>query len=419
MVKWFHSGMPGAPVIANAWGDMTAALDACLATGFNVRTALSLTRVDDVATATFGAGHGYVAGSVLRIAGCDQAAYNGDFRVIGATLTTVSFRVSGTPATPATTSSSITARVAPLGFDIVWSDVHKRVYRSPNPASNRPYLRVHDALPVGYTTTWAKFARVTMAAGMSDIDTFVGARAPYEPTAPTRNEEPSGSGSGMYSGWFKWVYGRSDTAETGDGGSAPRSWVLIGDDRGFYLACPVHTYAWGPDRILYAFGDFDSFRPNDAVNAILFAAERYAPVGTYSTHAAGESHSTTAGNSTGKVVLGAHTQIGNGVRVALSSIGDPSTETPSSGQTATFVYPNGPDQALLAHPIYLRETGNHLRGRLPGILWVPQANPVPHLTEVTDVIGYAGRRLLYVGLSGASPASDAAGFLFDIEGPWR
>ena len=66
--------------------------------------------------------------------------------------------------------------------------------------SNRHYLRVDDSLPAGYTTTWAKFARVTIAEGMADIDTFVGAQAPFTPDAPTRNEMPTNTGTAMYPG---------------------------------------------------------------------------------------------------------------------------------------------------------------------------------------------------------------------------
>ena len=190
-VKWLYQGMTGAPVLTNTWGSLTALLDACLVTGFNLQTVSSITRSGSTATATLTAGHGFVVDQVMLIAGCDQAEYNGEFTVTAITATTVSFTVSGTPVTPATTAGAITLKVAPLGFEIAFTGSNKRVYRSPNPLSNRHYLRVDDSLPTGYTTGWAKFARVTMAEAMADVDTCVGGRAPYDANAPTKNEVPS------------------------------------------------------------------------------------------------------------------------------------------------------------------------------------------------------------------------------------
>ena len=213
-VKWMHQGVAGAPVLTNNWGSLTALLDACLVNGFNLQTVSAITRTDSTATATLTAGHGFMVDQVVLVAGCDQPQYNGEFTVTAVTSTTVSFTVNGTPVTPATTATSLTMKVAPLGFEIAYTGTNKRAYRSPNPRSNRPFLRVDDSLPTGYTTTWAKFGRVTIAEGMSDIDTFVGGRAPWEPAAPTRNEVPSGSGTTMYTGWFKWYYARQSYAET-------------------------------------------------------------------------------------------------------------------------------------------------------------------------------------------------------------
>ena len=123
-------------------------------------------------------------------------------------------------------------------------------YRSPNPQSNRHFLRVDDSLPSGYTSSWAKFGRVTIAEGMSDIDTFVGAQAPFTPAAPTRNEVPTGSGTTMYVGWFKWYYARNSYNEnSGDNGNWARSWVLVGDDRAL-LAHRLTDACLSPIRLI-------------------------------------------------------------------------------------------------------------------------------------------------------------------------
>ena len=114
-VKWMHNGFAGAPVLTNSWGSLTALLDACLVNGFNLKMVTALSRTDDTATATIGTGHGFVVDQVVLVEGCDQPSYNGEFTVTAITSTTVSFRVAGEPASPATTQTGITLKIAPLG----------------------------------------------------------------------------------------------------------------------------------------------------------------------------------------------------------------------------------------------------------------------------------------------------------------
>jgi len=418
-VKWFHQGMTGAPVLTNTWGSMTALLDACLINGFNLQTATSITRDGNTAIATLSSGHGFMVDQVILVAGCTQPEYNGEFTVTAVTANTVKFTVSGEPASPATTASTITVKVAPLGFEIVFNNSNKRVYRSPNPLSNRHYLRVDDSLPTGYTTTWAKFARVTLAEGMADIDTCVGARAPYDPANPAKNEVPSGSGTSMYSGWFKWFYARQAAAETGgDGGTVARSWVLLGDDRGFFLA---NASGWSGDaRLLYAFTDFDSYKAGDNYASYLLAAERYQTASSSGlTYPYQEAYSAQSNETTGKVCLRNHTQIGDQCRLGMLSLNDGNGQN-ISGRSGNIPFPNGPDYSLILHPISLRETsGGHLRGVLPGLYWLHQNQPYDHLSLIDNVLGYPGRKFLIVTLSSYSSEVNTCGFAFDLTGPWR
>lgn len=421
-VKWMHNGFAGAPVLTNNWGSLTALLDACLVNGFNLKTVTALSRTDDTATATIGSGHGFMVDQVVLVEGCDQPSYNGEFTVTAITSTTVSFRVDvdgGEPASPATTQTSITMKIAPLGFEIVFTGTNKRVYRSPNPLSNRHYLRVDDSLPEGYTTTWAKFARVTIAEGMTDIDTFVGAQAPFTPGAPTRNEVPTGSGTTMYAGWFKWYYARQSYAETsGDNGNWSRSWVLIGDDRGFFL---VNSSGYQGDwRVLHAFTDFDSYKPGDNFASYLVSSERYQQASyTGGSYPYQDAYSAYAQDTTGKICMRDYTGIGGNCRLGMLSLNDGNNQN-ISGRSGAIPFPNGPDYGLILHPIYLRETsGGHLRGTLPGMLWVHQNQPYGHLTMIDNVIGYEDRKFLYVTVSSYSSEANSCGFCFDITGPWR
>ena len=49
-VKYFNSGMTGAPQISNNWGDLVTMLDACLVNGFALKAIDTLTFADGVAT---------------------------------------------------------------------------------------------------------------------------------------------------------------------------------------------------------------------------------------------------------------------------------------------------------------------------------------------------------------------------------
>jgi hypothetical protein len=418
-VKWMHNAFAGAPVLTNNWGSLTALLDACLVTGFNLKTVTALARTGDVATATIGTGHGFAVDQVVLVEGCDQPSYNGEFTVTAITSTTVSFRIEGDPASPATTQTSITMKIAPLGFEIVFTGTNKRVYRSPNPLSNRHYLRVDDSLPEGYTTSWAKFGRVTIAEGMSDIDTFVGAQAPFTPGAPTRNEVPTGSGTAMYMGWFKWYYARNSYNEnSGDNGNWSRSWVLVGDDRGFFL---TNSSGYQGDwRVLHAFTDFDSYKPGDNFASYLIASERYQQVSyTGGSYPVSDAYSCYSLDTTGKICMRDYTGIGGNQRIGMFSLNDGNNQN-ISGRSGAIPFPNGPDYGLILHPIYLREaSGGHLRGTLPGMFWVHQNQPYDHLTKIDNVIGYEDRKFLYVTIASYSNEANSCGFCFDITGPWR
>lgn len=417
-VKWMHNGFAGAPVLTNNWGSLTALLDACLVNGFNLKTVTALSRTDDTATATIGSGHGFMVDQVVLVEGCDQPSYNGEFTITAITSTTVSFRVPGEPASPATTQTGITMKIAPLGFEIAFTGTNKRAYRSPNPLSSRHFFRVDDSLPEGYTTSWAKFGRVTIAEGMSDVDTFVGAQAPFTPGAPTRNEVPTGSGTTMYAGWFKWYYARQSYAETsGDNGNWGRSWVLIGDDRGFFL---INSSGYQGDwRVLHAFTDFDSYKPGDNFASYLIASERYQQANyTGGSYPYQDAYSCQSLDTTGKICMRDYTQLGGNVRLEMLSLNDQNAQS-ISGRTGAIPFPNGPDYGLILHPIYLRESGGHLRGVLPGMLWVHQNQPYGHLTMIDNVIGYEDRKFLYVTIASYSSEGNSCGFCFDITGQWR
>lgn len=428
-VKWMHSNMQGAPQITNANGDLTTTLDAVLVTGFNLRTVTSITRQDNTATLTIASGHLYEVGQIVRISGCDQPAYNGDKRVLTRTANTLTLEVTGDPVSPAT-GANIQIRTPGLGFEIAFSGTQKRAYRSPNVESTRPILRVDDSLDPAYNASYAKKGKVTLCEGMSDIDTFVGKQAPYNSDFPTRNHLATGSGTTVIDGWHKWYYAlRTDSytyvteAMGAPGGS--KSWVVVGDDRGFYFFVEWHA---GQGRVMYAFTDFKSYRAGDAYNTILVATDAYMTANNQFAYVQGSTadwntYSTRTHNSTGKLALAAHTQVGVPAGLFFTSLAtNPSGASVATGYATGVPWPNGPDYGLLFHPVYLQEaSGNHLRGQMPGMLWIHNNWPaVSHLEILDGVGGYAGRKFLIVAAHyyESTTSMNRCRVAFDITGPW-
>ena len=418
-VKYFNSGMTGAPQISNNWGDLVTMLDACLVNGFALKAIDTLTCVDGVATATISAGHAYRPEQVVEIAGADQPEYNGEVRVIAATATSFTYAVIGTPVSPATSATSISAKVAPLGWEKAFAGTNKAAYRSQNPASPQNLLLIDDSLKTpGYTTTWAKWANVGIVEDLSDIDTIVGAQAPFDPNNPTQNWKQVQANQW---GWYKWYHARTSGYDnSGDSGGGNRNWVLIGDDRLFYLfVTNAAGYGWY-GRNGYCFGDITSFKPADNYATVLAAEDIYwsnsssgysSYPGQYNGYGLTQSLEFTA-----KVLLRNHTQLGNPVRFGLTSLNT------NNGQQVCgrgpMPFPNGPDYSLWLLPTYVRQEDGHMRGLMPGMLWMPQDRPYSDQTIVDNVVGQTGRKFLLVRTQYSSEA-EGAQIAFDITGPWR
>ncbi len=418
-VKYFNSGMTGAPQIANNWGDLVTMLDACLVNGFALKAIDTLTFANGVATATITSGHAYLKEQVVLIAGAEQPEYNGSFRVLTTTTTTFTYTMTGTPVSPATTTTNLSAKVAPLGWEKPFAGTNKAAYRSKNPQSPQNILLIDDNLKTpGYTTTWAKWANVGIVEDLSDIDTLVGAQAPYDPNKPTQNWKQVEANQW---GWHKWYHARTNGYDnSGDSGAGNRNWVLIGDDRLFYLFCSnAAGYGWN-GRNCYCFGDINSFKPGDNYATVLCADDIYwsnsssgyqSYPGQYNGYGL-----VTSLEFTGKVLLRNHTQLGNPVRFGLTSLNTNNGQQVCGRGPTPF--PNGADYSLWLLPTYVRQEDGHMRGLMPGMLWMPQDRPYSDQTIVDNVVGQAGKRFLLVRTQYSSE-TEGAQIAFDITGPWR
>ncbi len=415
-VKFFSSAMAGSPQLSNNWGDLITVLDACLVNGFALKVITSLSHQDGLATATIATGHDYQPYQVLELSGADQPEYNSLVRVISASSNQFTFAVPADAPSPATSTSSLSVKLAPLGWDKPFAGTHKAAYRSRHPQSPQNLLLIDDSLKTpGYTSSWAKWANVGIVEDLADIDTPVGAQAPYEPNAPRQNWKKVVTDQW---GWFKWYHARSAGYDShGDGGAGERQWLLIGDERLFYLWC---TNAPGADwygRNFYCFGDIQSFKAGDNFHTILCADDNLLSNANYYSYP-GESNGNgliASLNYTGKVLLRNHTQLGNPTRFGVTSLNTNNSQQISGRGTMPF--PNGADYSLWLLPCFVQQEDGHIRGSLPGMLWIPQDRPYSDQTVIDNVVGQAGKRFLLIRTQYASEA-EGAQVALDLSGPW-
>ena len=80
----------------------------------------SLTSAASVATVTISAGHGYIDGQSILMAGANQAEYNGVFEITYISTTQFSYTITGSPVSPAT--GTITALRTVTNFKVPFSD---------------------------------------------------------------------------------------------------------------------------------------------------------------------------------------------------------------------------------------------------------------------------------------------------------
>ena len=390
-VKFVHSSMTGAPQLSGTAGSLIALLDACLVNGFGGGNVDSLAINSNVVTATRSAGHPYEVGSVCEIAGASVTGggtVNGQFIVTGVTTTTWTYAVTGVSNQTAT--GSITHKAAALGWEKPFSGTNLAVYRSPNVAGTRCFLRVNDTGTVD--------ARAIGFENMTDVNTGTG-------LFPTNVQ--------LASGVF-WT--KSETAN-----AITRPWIIVGDSRGFYLCIQTTSGNTNAYNTSY-FGDINSVKSPDPYSCMLagFSTTR--------------SFSSSAGSSNGDMQLispaspvdasylpRSSSGIGSAIQPRTStlamSISNSSYFSGASNNSGVLLFPNIGDNGLYIAPIYCIDNSPQLayRGVIPGLYFSAQAignSAFVSREAVSSVTGYVGRTFRAIG--------NSSGVAFvDITGPWR
>jgi hypothetical protein len=390
-VKVYKSSDYGAPVMDYQAGSLNALLEACLVNGYNPVSVVSIARIGSIATVTTDGAHNYNVYDVVALAGADQADYNGEFRVVSVLNSTqFTVEVQNAPATPAT--GTITVKRPGAGWTKPYSGGDTACFRT---AGHGRYLQVDDSGHVVSTNYY--YALVTGYETMSSYD--------------------SGSNPFYYT-----VSGSAWRKRVGVTNFASCNWVLIADDRFFYLLNEVNAASYSGAYEMVFFGEFPSYKSGDLYNCILNANNAASLTSAPNIGCSSTQVSTTAMTASHFVNrLSDNVTVNHAVGKYCNNL-----HQPYLGGTTVGNFNGGSnwiDNGIhFAAPVLIIEPAagftvmDGIRGYLPG-LFNPLCNkPGAHLDTYDGVPGLPGHRLLNLA---ARISATQGGVAIDITGPWR
>lgn len=380
-VKYFDYTMANSPTLSNNYGVLVTLLDAILVNGFGSVSVSSMSVSNGVGTAT-ATGHSFIKNSVALISGATPSGLNGQHKVLSVSGSTFTFDAFGVADGAAT--GTITASVAPLGWEKRFSGTNKAVYRSSNLQSTRFNLRIDDSVATQY-------ARVVGYEEMTDVDsgTF---KFPLD----------SDINGGMYI--------------TKSNNGSNRQWHVFGDDRCFFIGiCPQDgaTVSSGYTQ-LHFFGDLVPCRAGDKYSFMIASARNTYPTNTSWYNSPASSINNTSDQT--KYLARNCTGVSAPIPCVGISFGT-RNESGCWGAVPNFSFPNTSDYSIYVNPIYMYETTygwGVLRGLYPGVYnpFSGMSNTtIPHGTYLNDFGNY-NKELRFLSHLGGS-------LFVDLTGPWR
>lgn len=378
------------PAVRGDAGSLLAALRIVLVTGGGAQSVSTLTVSGGVATATFATAHGYIVDSVIEVAGADQTALNGEFRV--STVPGPNAITFPVDAVDGTGTGSITCRLAPAGWEEVFTGTNVAVFRPTHLESSRFFVRVDD--------TGGNDARVTCYESMSDINTGTNA-------IPTNDQLAGG------------VWWSKNVSTNGN-----RAWVALADHRGVYFGVACRNTNVGV--VLNYVGEIKSRKPGDPWAWLLTGNRGALTTNFYQPMVGGGGRLPTdeqpiymARNTSGSTPPELHSIMGQGY--------SPTTTTQrllsgGAGYSQLPAYPNPAGGALLLCEVEVLSVAG-VRGLMPGLLHARQ-----QLSELDFPTGVSfastadalGRRLLPIAVGDGRTDNGFSGeVFFDVTDTWE
>lgn len=355
-VRVYRSTDTNAPACSGEVGKLIAILAACLVDGYAMPSITSITRSGSTATILFSGVHGLVSfNNRLTIAAATETEYNGEFEVTVASTTTVTFTVSGTPATPAT--GSPTATKTGSGWTKPYTGTNLAAFKQ-GAGSNGFYLYVDD--------TGTTDSRVVGYETMSSISDTSGN------AFPTAAQLSGG-------GYIR----KSSTAS-----STARAWILVATEKDFYFW--VDKAAATANAQLSFFGDIVSNKSSDSYHTLLAVN-----ITTSDTGQGVPAITTAIGTaSNGNYMARSYTQSGGSIAVGKSTDTVGSKGATSIGGTGE-TYPSPTTGGLMMALVYVHESSASVRrGIMPGLMCPLHALPLSNLDTFTGNGSYSGKKYL-------------------------
>ena len=420
-VKNFRSDDTGLNKITATLGSLVGILDACLVTGFNLRTldALTYDSATDLFAGTVNSGHGYRLNQIVLVSGASPSQFNCEIWITAITATTFTGKAHVSDARPANAaaSGSMTVKAAPQGS---WSKPYasaegtKAVFRMEAPESSKCCLRIDNS--IACSASLGMYCLVDGYEQVGGLDVGVN---PFGYFAERNNV------------WS--IRSRTSYRDT--------PWMLFADSAAFYLNMkviqsgsdtldPISDIASRAYWRAYFFGDALKRTPGDVYSCLL--ASSASPLSSF---ISSYDNGLLGGNS---YLFNSANPTGGGLSFARNAYGAVGKNQPYSTNQAwqglnysgrgPLTYPSPVDNALIVIPngIHLMDSQSAIRGNLPGYWSSPQA--------LADVLGpaviyenFPGAELrkfismyaqYYVGSTPADPNYCTTGFI-DLTGPWR
>ena len=279
--RYYQYTDKGAPVIKQTYGSLNNFLKVVLTEGYNEQTILSI-KLDlstGLAKVLLPLGHGFEQNQVIAIAGALEPCFNGVFRITSHRSDYITIEIPEEKVVTDAAASEITIKVAPLGYDIVYTNTSGSIMCFKNRSVKSPLVfKSIDEIPPLYPTNWSKFSRIAVGQSVDASGNFLlDNKSPYYDQYP--NAELTGNGvggtTGIY-GYAKWVYATDRdpyqrehlVPEVGN-----RNWRLIGDGHTFYL---FNSASLDGSKIgVVGVGNYVSRDPLDTKNIVLQAKDGF------------------------------------------------------------------------------------------------------------------------------------------------
>lgn len=245
-VKWFSNAMEPTMLLSTGSagsahtvtpGGLISLLKACLVTGFGIKTvsAINYDAANAKIVVTIPSGHTYQQYQVIELSGANESGFNGEFRVMKVTTTTVECALDNGVPSATSATGSLSAKIPGLGWAIAFEDAgtYRCIFKRTDAAATEYMLYVDNSAWSGWNNSNGHLAKVQAVTAVTDISTFTVVKDVRWPCSHN--------------------YGTPD-------------WLIAGDGRCFYF---LPRFAVLNLREAVGFGDFPSLRAGDKHNCLL------------------------------------------------------------------------------------------------------------------------------------------------------